>query len=192
MSEFRVAIDPGHGLSNVRSGRFDPGAIGQGLEEHQVTLEYALTLKFFLTQMGVDVFLTRSSDTENAPVGARDDRASAAGCTHFVSLHTNASVNPLVRGTEIFYRDAADFSFATRLNRALRSARVALGPDRGVRHERMTARKRLAVLDFRGPACLVELGFISNKSDAAYLRSREGRIAICKALASEIALIARP
>jgi len=179
-------------LSNVRTGRFDPGAVGNGLEEHRVVLEYALTLKFFLTQLGVDVFLTRSSDAENAPVGTRDDRASAAGCTHFVSLHTNSSLNPLVRGTEIFYRDAADFSFATRLNRALRKARVALGPDRGVKHERMTARKRLAVLEFRGPACLIELGFISNKSDAAYLRSREARIAICKEIAEEIALIARP
>lgn len=157
-----------------------------------MALEYALTLKFFLTQLGVDVFMTRSSDAEEAPVGTRDDRARNAGCTHFVSLHTNASVNPLVRGTEIFYRDAADFSFATRLNKGLRAAQVNLGPDRGVKHERMTARKRLAVLDFRGPACLIELGFISNKADAGYLRARADRIAICRALAEEIALIARP
>ncbi|NCO36890.1 MAG: hypothetical protein AUJ92_01910 [Armatimonadetes bacterium CG2_30_59_28] len=177
----KIAIDPGHGMSNRTAGVYDPGACkkvrAETYCEADIVLKYALSLKQFAHEAGVDTFLTRTSSADSAPVTTRATRAKRAGCTHFVSLHLNASTSAQANGLEALYRRSTkDKSLAAALQHRL--VQVTGFRDRGIKQ-----RTDLAVLRFTGgPAVLIELGFISSKSDRDYLLVRDNRIAICKAL----------
>jgi N-acetylmuramoyl-L-alanine amidase len=182
--QIKLCIDPGHGLGNIRPDVYDPGAVSGGVTEADVVLQYALAIKFVFAQKlasarSVDkaLFLTRDESSDVTPVGKRDDKARAAGCTHFVSLHLNAGGG---HGTETFFRDDADKRLATAVHRGVTDGLESR--DRGVKHERESARRRLAVLDFRGPACLVELGFIDSASDREKLLRRSSRLVVAESL----------
>lgn len=158
----RIAIDAGHGLSNRTAGVFDPGACAAGLQEADLTLEYATALRDALVALGLATWMVRSSHADPAPVGKRAARAEKAGCTAFVSLHTNAADSAQARGLEVLYRTEDDLPLARALQRRL--VPVSYLADRGVK-----LRTDLAVLKFRGPAVLIELGFITNQGDRARL-----------------------
>jgi N-acetylmuramoyl-L-alanine amidase len=64
----KLCIDPGHGMGNIVSGRFDPGASGGGLTEADIVLQWALTGKWVADQLGIAVFLTRDDDRDEDPV----------------------------------------------------------------------------------------------------------------------------
>jgi len=185
----KLAIDPGHGLSNKRFGKYDPGAIGRvvsgssviSIAEADIALQIALTLKWVLTENEIPVFLTRKDDRDSSPLGSRDEMARAAGCTHYLSIHCNAGGG---QGTETFYRDSEDHGWAEVVQRC---ALVAwdLG-DRGTKHESLTARHKLSVMDFKGPCALLEVGFIDNREDLAAMMSRTRRIEFAGLLAERL------
>lgn len=175
----KLAIDPGHGMGNRREGVYDPGAVGGGVAEADVALQWALTGKWILEQKGVDVWLTRDDDRDLTPVGTRDNRAREAGCTRFISIHCN-SAGPTATGTETFFRDAEDKKWATIVQKAALEALDLR--DRGLKTEASSQHTRLAVLDFAGPACLLELGFISNPGDRTRMLERSRRIAFWEAI----------
>jgi N-acetylmuramoyl-L-alanine amidase len=172
----KLCIDPGHGFGNI-GNRYDPGAVAAGVTEADIVLAWALTIKHVFRQAGVEVFLTRDDASDVTPVGSRDDKANAAGCTHFLSLHCNAGPI-LATGTETLYRDDTDW--------ALKVQTVALETlklrNRGIKHESVTRHGRLSVMSFRGKACLLELGFISNPGDRKKLGDRNMRIAFAQEL----------
>lgn len=177
----KIAIDPGHGMSNAKPNVFDPGAVkkvgSETFAEADIALKYALTFKQFLVDKGIDFFMTRTSSADAAPVGGRATRATNAGCTHFVSLHLNSFSSPTAAGVEVLYRDdAKDAPLAAQLQNAL--VNVTHFKDRGIKK-----RTDLAVLKFKpGTAVLIELGFISNDGDRNFLIERDNRIAICQAI----------
>lgn len=177
----KLAIDPGHGNKNSGPG-YDTGARAGGLSEADVVLAWGLTLQWVLRQAGIPVWMTRDDDSDAAPVATRDNRATAAGCSHFLSLHTNA---PRGSGIETFYKDDADRGFANVVHAA---ALEALGlPDRGIRHESQTHVGRLAIMAFPGPCALLELGYITSPRDRKVLASRDHRLAFARALAGRLA-----
>ena len=163
----KLGIDPGHGMGSRRPGVYDPGAVSGGAQEASIVLAWGLELRDACQRAGIATFTTRDDRTDPTPLGTRDNRANAAGCTHFLSLHNNGSVNPLARGVETFYRDGPDLAWA-KIVHAVTVARMGT-KDRGVKAESATRAGRLAVLGFVGPACLVELGFISSPHDRARL-----------------------
>jgi N-acetylmuramoyl-L-alanine amidase len=179
----KLAIDPGHGFSNASNGTYDPGARGGGLEEADIVLAWALTGKWVLTRAGIAVWLTRDDDTDETPLTTRDDRATAAGCTHFLSLHCNAA-GENASGTEAYYRDARDQPFAaTLLEAAVTTLRL---PDRGLKPDSASPPGRLAVLDFTGPAALLELGFITSAKDREVLTTRASRVGFWNRVAAAL------
>ena len=182
----KLCLDAGHGLGNKRPALYDPGAVSGGVSEADVVLMYALATKFVFARnleasrkgsLGDILFLTRDQDSDVAPVGRRDEMARAAGCTHLVSLHLNAGDGT---GTETYYRDARDEAFARSVHDGVVDA-LDLA-DRRLRHESGTRVGRLAVLDFGGPACLVELGFVDQPSDCEKLLRRSSRLLVAEAL----------
>lgn len=179
----RLAIDPGHGWQNRRLGQYDPGACGGGVCEADIVLQWALSGKWILNQLGIATWLTREDDRSSDPVYTRDDRAEQAGCNRFISLHCNAA-SQTATGTETFYRDATDQAWAQKVHSA---ALQALGlKSRGLKTEAQSQHSRLAVFDFDGPACLLELGFITNSRDRAAMLKRENRIAFWQAIAEDL------
>lgn len=182
---FKLAIDPGHGWQNRRPGVYDPGACSSGICEADIVLQWGLSGKWILSQLGIAVWLTREDDRSSDPVSTRDDRAEQAGCTKFLSLHCN-SASPSATGTETFYRDSADKAWAAKVQAAAMNALDLR--DRGLKTESESQHSRLAVFDFNGPACLLELGFISNAADRKKMLERDRRILFWQTLAEDLLL----
>jgi len=95
-----IILDPGHG------GK-DPGGIGKGgVKEKEIVLEVTDLLKRALEQKGYRVVLTRSVDrylSLSDRVAVAYDAWNAQEGAIFLSLHANISLNPRVRGIEIYY-----------------------------------------------------------------------------------------
>lgn len=174
----RVAIDPGHGMSNRKKGVYDPGATheegGVRYEEADITLKYGLSLKDVFRQRLHQVFMTRDDNTDNAPVGERAGNAEEAGCEVFISLHVNDVEDDKAQGLEVLYLESKEL--AQKLQDAL--VKVTGFKDRGIKY-----RDNLAVLKFNGPVVLIELGFIANDHDREFLLKPQKRQMICETIA---------
>ena len=98
----RVVIDPGHG------GK-DKGAIGHNgtLYEKDLVLKIAKRLSQRLHQeLKLQTFLTRDTD-RFIPLEERTAIANTKNADLFVSIHVNASPNPLAEGIETYFLNLA-------------------------------------------------------------------------------------
>lgn len=159
----KIALDPGHGMANITSKVYDPGAFAANVSEADVVLSWVMAGKKELETAGFEVFLTRTSPTESSPLSNRVSRAVAAKSTIYISFHCNSAKSTSATGTETFYRDEKDKILAQKLQSTL--LKVLKLRDRGLKTEAQSQHPRLAVMDFPGPVALVELGFISNEQD---------------------------
>jgi len=162
-----IVIDPGHGGS-------DPGALGNGLVEKNLTLDIALRLRALLVAQGWTVKMTRSTDVDVARANAADaeelqarvDVANLQNARLFISVHINSFTRSDLNGTMTFYSKGIDKPLADAVQRDLIPL---LGTkDDGARAGRLYVTKKTTM-----PAILVETGFISNPGDASLMRSPE-------------------
>ena len=176
----KVCVDPGHGMSNRSRNVFDPGCThsenGFLFREADIVLKYGLTLKDVLRSRGIDVFMTRDDDGDHAPVGQRAGNAKAAGCEIFVSIHVNDVDDDRANGLEVLYGDNKHKDLAGAMQKALLTATELKKRDNKLRTD-------LAVLRFRGPAVLIELGFIANDKDRETMLNPQVREKVCVAVA---------
>jgi N-acetylmuramoyl-L-alanine amidase len=166
-----VVIDAGHG------GK-DPGAIGQsGVLEKDITLAIARHIAFeAIRYPDLCVVFTRTDD-RFLELSERIARAREVRAAIYVSLHTNAAADATARGVETYVAQGArDKEGSERLAAALQDSVVAAtrSRDRGVR----TASLYIARASM--PAALVEIGFVTEKSEARSLQdpSVQQRIAV--------------
>lgn len=174
--KLKVCLDPGHGMANRRPGVFDPGCERGDLHEADIVLVWANAIGHELAALGVSVFYTRRDNQRPTPLGSRASMAEDAGCDLLVSIHVNdADGKPT--GTETLYTGTDDQALAQRCQTAMLKG---LGlRDRGIKQTGV-----LAVLKFRGPAVLLELGFIG--TDAATITDKARIEATAKLLAAAI------
>lgn len=95
----RIVIDPGH-------GGHDPGAERGGLFESNIVLDVALRLEKLLHAAGIDVVLTRRTDTY-VPLEERTAIANRSQGDLFLSIHANASRKRTARGVETYFLNFA-------------------------------------------------------------------------------------
>jgi N-acetylmuramoyl-L-alanine amidase len=186
MKKLTICIDPGHGMSNRKSGVYDCGACvkdrGKSITEASIVMDWANELRALLEANGHKVIRTRKDSLDPAPVGERAEIARRFGCDVFISLHCNAA-NGQAEGTETFYRGGKNKSLATSCNEAVCSA---LGTkDRGIKTEGASQHSRLAVLNFPR-AVLIELGFIDHPSDRARMTDGQLMLLACQNLVTAI------
>ena len=163
----KVYIDQGHNPVNPNAG-----AEGNGLREQDVVFEIGVRLAAILNASGnYEARLSRpTADTQlgtsNATsLSARTNAANDWGADYFISLHCNASVDPSATGTEALVYSASGRSYPLAQNILFGIVNATGLNNRGVK-----LRPGLYVLRrTRMPAVLVELGFISNPTDAALL-----------------------
>jgi N-acetylmuramoyl-L-alanine amidase len=118
----RIVIDAGH-------GGHDPGAKARGLAEADLVLDVALRLeKLLLTQPGVEVVLTRRTNTY-VSLEERTEMANREGADLFLSIHANASANASARGVETYF-----LNFAPNPEAEAVAARENAGAARNMRH----------------------------------------------------------
>ncbi|MBR2721572.1 MAG: N-acetylmuramoyl-L-alanine amidase [Clostridia bacterium] len=166
----KVYIDQGHNPQNPNAG-----AEGNGLQEQNITYQVGQELAALLRANGnFEVRLSRPTPTTSlgssntTSLRARTADANAWGADIFISIHTNASSNPDATGVEAFAYSEPSPAFT------LGEDIVAgISESTGLRNRGMKVRPGLYVLRKTAmPAVLVELGFISNPSDAALMDSR--------------------
>jgi N-acetylmuramoyl-L-alanine amidase len=175
-------IDPGHGMGNRKAGRYDSGAVSNGVTEAEIVMQWANELRDILRARKIPVIRTRVDAKDPCSILARARIAKDYNGTIMVSLHCNAH-NGTVSGTETFYRGDSNKAFAMRLNQAVVTA---LGTkSRGVKTEAQSQHSTLAVMSFQ-PCFLIEIGFIDHTSDRAKMLDAGLRQKACEMLADAI------
>lgn len=181
MSKHTVCLDPGHGPGNVN------GSPDGTYKEWEFTWDMAQRIKPLLEAQGVGVVLTKTADnypslTERANISNK----SKPDC--FVSIHTNAYGEGCwssASGLEI-YTSAGPMTaqrnvLASKLVNAFHAAGVALRSEPIKHNIELTV---LAKTD--APACLIEYGFHTNKTDVEYLKDTKYRDKLAEATAKGI------
>jgi N-acetylmuramoyl-L-alanine amidase len=152
-----VVIDAGH-------GDHDPGALGVGnYREKELNLIVARKVAVLLKAQNVKVIMTRVDDTF-VELEERAAIANTARADLFISIHCDSAENRQATGSTV-YISRTPSAKCRRLGNALSAQMEAADIEsRGVKEQ-----------DYRvlvhtvAPAALVELGFISNRQEAAAL-----------------------
>ena len=156
----KIIVDAGHGGT-------DPGAVGRGLQEKDVTLGVALRLHELLADRGHAPVLTRSDDTF-VDLNAR--WRAGKGSDMFIAIHCNA-FNGEAHGQEVWWddHDPTSQEFAGVVSKGMAETFPAIY-NRGLKEG--SASTYTDWYSFRNDApadVLLELGFIDNASDAQFL-----------------------
>jgi len=170
-----VVLDPGHG------GR-DPGALGVGkYHEKELNLIMARKIALLLEAQDVQVILTRDDDTF-IELEERAAIANRARSDLFISLHCDSATTRTAEGFTVFVSRTPSGK-CRRLGNALAAQLEAAD---------LTVSRGVKEADFRvlvhsvAPAALVEMGFISNRREAAALERSLYQDRLAKAIVTGI------
>ncbi len=199
----RVMLDPGHGGE-------DPGALSRDRQQRESAhvLDIARRLSTYLTRAGYEVRMTRTDDATFVPLEDRPAMAAAWPADVFVSIHLNSASNGSADGLETFVlpppgmRATSQVDLPTippAVQATLRKAypgnaqdddnlRLAFCihrrmlkttgfADRGLRRARF-----MVLRDATMPAILVEAGFLSNRKDAEFIGTPNGRERVARGI----------
>jgi N-acetylmuramoyl-L-alanine amidase len=198
--------DPAHIVIDTGHGGRDPGAIGvQGAVEKDITSCVGAELALLLRKQGCTVSLTRDTDC----YVSLDDRTRIINSIQpnfYVSIHANSAQNPAVSGIETYCLSNALFhgevndqigslfqkAMHCRYTESNRLACLVHGTllsdlssytvvDRKVKH----AVSQL-LLGSNVPGILVEIGFVSNESEALRLINKSYQSSVAKAMCDAI------
>ncbi|PLX97306.1 MAG: N-acetylmuramoyl-L-alanine amidase [Desulfuromonas sp.] len=183
MSQKRILlIDPGHpALDNG-------GAVADGVREADINLSVAMLLGGIMVNEGWEVHFTRYSNIL-VELAYRVRSEHILRPDLFLSLHCNSVSSPGPHGLEVFTspgQTAADPA-ATAICNAL----AAAFPDSRFRGDLSDGdpdkeANYYVLVNTRAPAVLVEMGFLSNAIERAWLTQRHTQIQIAMALAAGV------
>lgn len=175
-----AVIDAGHGAF-TKWGLLDYGATYFGIKEADVTIEIAKRLQDKLEKQGWIAVTTR--DGEFTPFGLIDraELSSIVGANVFVSIHTNSSRDRHPNGLSVHYWNEGSKHLANLMQTILLKK---LGmKDRGIVKQPLTVLVWATI-----PAVLIELGFISNPSEARCLSNPQFQEKAANAIAEALTL----
>ncbi len=167
-----VCLDAGHGVGDV--GAISPFTDADGNTVYEKDINYSLVLiiKEKLEADGYEVILPRSADGEDPAAGYDDEGkckitkrveyANANGYDLYISIHCNSFTDSSVSGTRLYYNKSNNGSqnqkladdFSKSLN-GIFGKKPKINGDADL----------YAVTATNMPACLIEIGFITNESD---------------------------
>jgi N-acetylmuramoyl-L-alanine amidase len=164
-----VVIDAGHG------GHDRGGIPGQRIAEKVMTLDVAQRLRNVLEASGYRVVMTRDSDVF-VPLGTRVAIANSYRNAIFVCVHFNATNRMGASGIETYFYSRDSLPLASAIHHFVVGG--APSGNRGVRRRGYYVLRKTNI-----PAVLVECGFLTNPTEAAYAQTTSYR----QKLAEEIA-----
>lgn len=170
---FVLVIDAGHGGN-------DQGAAGRRSLEKDINLKVARRVCKRIRKKcrGVEVIQTRPDD-KFVTLEDRADMANYFGADLFISIHSN-SARGWAEGTETFIHPSARGSRSERMARLIEQEYMKEG-----RKSRGVKTANFAVLrGTRMPAVLTELGFISNRSEERFMKSRKGQKRLARSISN--------
>lgn len=161
----KIVIDAGH-------GGWDNGSQYNGRREKDDTLNLALAVGEILSENGIDVDYTRTTDIYETPFKKATD-ANNAGADYFISIHRNSGEVPgQYAGVQsLVYSDSGVVHrMAENINRELEAV--------GFDNIGIEERPNLVVLRRTNmPAVLVEVGFINADHDNEIFDTRFQEVA---------------
>ncbi|MBB6443591.1 N-acetylmuramoyl-L-alanine amidase family protein [Bacillus benzoevorans] len=165
---FKLYLDPGHGGS-------DPGAVGNGLQEKDVTLAISLRLKDMLMNEYNNVLVKMSRTGDTYPtLTERTNEANNWGADYYLSIHINAGGGT---GFESYVDTGVDSVTVNYQNIIHTEIGKVIGIiDRGKKQARYHV-----IHASRMPALLTENGFIDTAADAAKMKDAKWIDAVARA-----------
>lgn len=163
-----IVLDAGHG------GK-DPGALQGKIYEKNINFEIVCThLSKCFENSDIKVYYTRETDTY-IELSERADLAAKVGADLFISLHMNTFTSSSAKGTQVYYSTAnnqklsSGFSSSVLAKKLVNKISTAIETkNRGCTDANYYVVKHNSV-----PAVLIELGFMTNKSDLTKLTDSE-------------------
>lgn len=150
----------------------DPGAIGNGYKEADVTKLIRNSVICHLELMNAKF----DTDDDRETNTVYQNRIRGIKNKVVLDIHLNAAATPQANGSEVIISNNAGSLSKAFAKEILESTCEILGTrSRGIIKESDTPRKRLGILNMSGVAALVEVCFISNKQEMETLMS-EGTI----------------
>lgn len=202
-----VALDPGHngnnaaatrkrasdGRGHVKTCNTSGTSTNTGYSEHAFNWDVAKRTQTLLRDQGATVIMTRTSDLGAGPcVDIRGKFARDHDANLLVSIHANGTTNQSAHGffaivssppLRASQRKPSEKLAADLIN-ALDQAKFARSSSMP---GALSKRRDLGTLNFASrPAVLLELGEMRNRSDAAVMRSAQGRARYARAIARGI------
>jgi N-acetylmuramoyl-L-alanine amidase len=180
----KIVVDPGHGgQANIGGSDANHATSALGDLEKNLTLKISLLLYEALIKMHHEVKLTRDSDI-NLSLKDRATVAKDFNADALVSIHFNGWNDTITQGTETYIHTlAGDNSRLLASSVQQRLVSVAKYRDRGVKTMGLGVLKPEYYL-LQTAACLAEISFITETTDARKLRDEN----YCKELANALAI----
>lgn len=198
---YYIAVDPGHGFIDGGTGE---GVYDDGTLEKDINMAISKKLCSELEMLGFDVYLTHDGVT--TPVGDSNQNGIYniteriyyvntyyPDLDYFISVHVNAAENPSTSGVRLYYYQSAS-------KKDEKSEPIAKAIVESIRSEMTTEPIPLlydqsddawnafaAVRDTKAAASLIEVGFVTNETDAQKMIDEEWQNSIAKAIADGIA-----
>lgn len=165
----KIFIDQGHNPS----GYFNSGAEANGLYESEINYEVGILLQTMLNSDGrFETMVSRPApytvlgyDTLSS-LQARVNMANEWPADYFISIHCNSNPLPQINGTEVYI-----YQFNTQANWLANDVMSGITRTTGTRDNGIREAPGLYVLrQTNMTSILVELGYLTNASDALKLR----------------------
>lgn len=166
---------PGHG--STENGVFDPGAVGNGLRECDITLDLCKRIKDKLSAYDVDFLIG-----PQVSLGERVNVANLLQADFYLCIHINAGGGT---GFEsyIWTHDYLDGTISDELQAVIHNAVMGFLSRLGIKDRGMKAANFQELRETDMPALLLENLFIDNPQDAARLKDDAFRDGLANELA---------
>ncbi len=161
-----VILDPGHG-GDAKGAEY----FGTKEKDLNYKILYTIGKKYFNRDSStLKVYYTRIKDVDMS-LSDRAAFASKYGADLFVSLHMNAALIDSAHGTEVYYSTSNNSPNSAGLTSKILADALAesIPANLGTLRRGSKAAKYTVVHKNTVPAVLIELGFLSNKSDHSLL-----------------------
>jgi len=175
-----IILDAGHG------GEDGGASSADGLLEKDLNLALALTMRDILVANGINVVLTRETDTllydrnvdfqgrkKMLDMAARLKIAQDSPDAVFVSLHMNTYPHPSCQGVQVWYSENNDTSLE--LAKTIHETTQELLQHENDRPIKQSGSSIYLLHHLECPAVLVECGFLSSPEEAALLGNESYR-----------------
>lgn len=169
----KIVVDPGH-------GKQDNGASGNHVVEKTLNLKAAKAIQSAIEEVGGIVYMTRTTDNQFLTLDERAAYAKQKGANAFISVHHNSGPSSAT-GYESYYSTSAKVSskkFADAIHDGIKDAIKEEYPN--YKDRKLKAMDYYVVRYNSVVSVLLELGFVSNTSDAKLVNSNDYRETVAK------------
>lgn len=167
LRDLKIAVDAGHGGTNTGAS-----GIKTKILEKDYTIQFADALAIQLQKKGVEVIMTRTTDTtidnQDRVLMLQKQRPHI-----LISLHLNSSSNTSVSGTSTYYKHIGFRALTTEILDKMLDLKLKEFGNVGSFNFTLNA-----PTDF--PNCLVEIAFLSNEEDEKKILDKKFHKAVAK------------